>query len=137
MEANGSGGVPLYIDGEATAAVVKTDKRRLDRALANLLDNARNHGGGATAVTVAVIDDRVRIMVDDDGPGVPVEDRVQIFERFARGEASSRRTGSSGVGLGLAIVAEHTQRDGGRTWAETAPSGGARFVIELPTCPPR
>lgn len=133
MQSNGDAEVPLLLEGRASAATVRADKRRLERVLSNLLDNARDHGGGATAVRVATFDGRVRIMVDDDGPGVPVQDRLQIFERFARGEGSSRRTPSSGVGLGLAIVAEHTRRQGGQAWVEAAPSGGARFVVDLPT----
>lgn len=133
MQSNGDAEVPLLLEGRASAATVRADKRRLERVLSNLLDNARDHGGGATAVRVATFDGRVRIMVDDDGPGVPAQDRLQIFERFARGEGSSRRTPSSGVGLGLAIVAEHTRRQGGQAWVEAAPSGGARFVVDLPT----
>jgi len=133
MQSNGDAGVPLLLDGRASTAIVRADKRRLERVLSNLLENARDHGGGATAVRVAAFDGRVQIMVDDAGPGVPVQDRNQIFERFARGGGSSRRTPSSGVGLGLAIVAEHTRRQGGRTWVEAAPSGGARFVVDLPT----
>lgn len=135
MQSNGEAEVPLLLEGRASGATVRADKRRLERVLSNLLDNARDHGGGATAVRVTSFDGRVQIMVDDAGPGVPVQDRKQIFERFARGGGSSRRTPSSGVGLGLAIVAEHTRRQGGEAWVEAAPSGGARFVVDLPTSP--
>jgi two-component system, OmpR family, sensor histidine kinase MtrB len=135
MQSNGDSTVPLVLEGRARVATVQADKRRLERVLSNLLDNARDHGGGATAVRVATVNGHVRIMVDDDGPGVPDNDRSQIFERFSRGEGSSRRTPGSGVGLGLAIVAEHARRQGGQAWVESAPSGGARFVVDLPTSP--
>ncbi|MGH9095665.1 MAG: sensor histidine kinase [Acidimicrobiales bacterium] len=136
MEANGAAHVPFHLDGGATTAVVHADKRRIERSVANLLDNAHDHGGGATAIGVTSGDGRVQIVVDDAGPGVPATDRSHIFERFARGAASSHRTPGSGVGLGLAIVSEHTKHYGGRTWVEDAPAGGARFVIELPTATP-
>lgn len=129
---SGNGQLSLQVEATAAGATVTVDKRRVERTLANLLDNAKEYAGGATAVSVAVQDGRVQIRVDDDGPGVPAAEREQIFERFARGAASSRRTASSGVGLGLAIVAQHTRRDGGRAWVETAPSGGARFVVDFP-----
>jgi two-component system, OmpR family, sensor histidine kinase MtrB len=133
MDANGYGEVPIEIDALATAAVIQVDKRRVERAVVNLLDNARDHAAGATRVTVTMVDERVRILVDDDGAGVPEEDRQTIFERFARGHAPLRQTSNSGVGLGLAIVEEHTRRYGGHCWVDTAPSGGGRFIIELPT----
>lgn len=132
MASNGSSEIPLRIDNGAATVTVSADKRRLERTLANLLDNARDHAGGATGVSVAVVDHRVQIRVDDAGPGVPPGEREQIFERFARGSRSFNRMPSSGVGLGLAIVAEHAHRYGGRAWVESAPSGGARFVVELP-----
>jgi two-component system, OmpR family, sensor histidine kinase MtrB len=142
--------VPIKVDDDAVAGVVSVDKRRLARVLANLLDNARNYAGGATVVTVERVDDPlparradgdadaegvVRIAVMDEGPGVPVEDRARIFERFNRGgEAGRRGGGGDGVGLGLALVDEHVKLHGGRVWVEDRHDAmrGARFVIELP-----
>jgi signal transduction histidine kinase len=79
----------------------------------------------------------VRIAVEDRGPGVPVDERELIFERFARGAAAGRRSGSDGAGLGLALVDEHVHIHGGRVWVEDRSDGtpGARFVIELPAEP--
>ena len=76
----------------------------------------------------------VQIGVEDHGPGVPVEERALIFERFARGVTAGRRSGSEGAGLGLALVDEHVRMHGGRVWVEDRRDGtpGARFVIELP-----
>jgi signal transduction histidine kinase len=78
-------------------------------------------------------DGSVRIEVEDGGSGVPIEERERIFERFYRRsrEAGERGRGD-GVGLGLALVAEHVRLHEGRVWVEDAIGGGARFVVELP-----
>ncbi|WP_406632606.1 sensor histidine kinase [Amycolatopsis sp. WGS_07] len=112
--------------------LVAADRRRLDRVLANLLDNAERYGGGAVRVAAYARDGVVRLEVDDAGDGVPAELRERIFERFSRGLHAGRRDPDSGTGLGLAIVAEHVRRHDGRVWAEERPGGGARFVVELP-----
>jgi two-component system sensor histidine kinase MtrB len=127
--------VPLRI-GQAEAQLrVLGDKRRLERVVTNLLDNADAYGDGAVALTLSREGHRVRLLVDDAGPGVPVADRNVIFERFARGRAAGQRRSTGGVGLGLALVAEHVRFHGGRVWVEGAPAGGARFVVELPVAP--
>ncbi|MDX3191764.1 ATP-binding protein [Streptomyces sp. MN03-5084-2B] len=112
--------------------LVSADRRRIDRVVANLLDNADHYGGGAVAVTVLRHGDRARIVVDDAGSGVPPALRERIFERFARGLHAARRDQDTGSGLGLAIVADHVHRHGGQVWVEDRPGGGARFVVELP-----
>jgi two-component system, OmpR family, sensor histidine kinase MtrB len=123
----------VEIDPHLATDPVLTDKRRVNRILTNLLENARTHGGGITAVTVAMVNGRARIMVDDSGDGVSPDERERIFERFFRGAAAGRRDAGSGTGLGLALVAEHTRLLRGRVWVEdTDPGPGARFVVELP-----
>jgi signal transduction histidine kinase len=115
---------------------VLVDKRRFERILANLLDNAERHGKGAVALRAYRRDGYVRLEVDDAGPGVPAEDRALIFERFARGTKSGSRGAEGGTGLGLALVAEHARVHGGSVWVEEGPDGhGARFVVELPWRP--
>jgi two-component system, OmpR family, sensor histidine kinase MtrB len=104
------------------------DKRRLEQVLVNLVDNAETHGGGCRRVIVEARDHTVTISVEDGGPGVPAEHRERIFDRFARIGTS----GPSGSGLGLAIVARHVGALGGEVRVEDVPSGGARFVVELP-----
>lgn len=106
------------------------DKRRFERIIANLLDNARLHGGGVSRVSIESAPLGHRIAVEDSGPGVSQSDRSRIFERFTRGSAGRSRAG--GTGLGLALVAEHARAHGGSAWVEDVPGGGARFVIELP-----
>ncbi|MFE6864551.1 sensor histidine kinase [Nocardia sp. NPDC057668] len=111
---------------------VRGRKLELERAFANLLDNAVRHGGGITAVTVRRIGDTAVILIDDAGPGVPVGDRERIFERFATARAS-RRT-ATGTGIGLALVSETLAAHGGKVECGERPGGGARFAIRLPIC---
>jgi signal transduction histidine kinase len=77
----------------------------------------------------------IRVVVEDQGPGVPVADRNHLFERFYRGSRAGRRESSEGTGLGLSLVAEHVRLHGGAIWIEEAPVRGSRFVIELPLEP--
>ncbi|NUT48116.1 MAG: HAMP domain-containing histidine kinase [Saccharothrix sp.] len=108
------------------------DRRRLDRVVNNLLDNAERHAGGAVRVAVLRHGDRARLEVDDAGPGVPPDMRERIFERFDRGTRAGSRGGDTGSGLGLALVAQHVQLHGGTAGVEQRPGGGARFVVEIP-----
>ena len=126
--------VPVDIDSDLAGVVVKADKRRLSRVIANLLDNAAKYGDGATRVALRKRGDAVQIAVEDDGPGVPADDREAIFHRFDRGSSAGHRRGIDGVGLGLSLVAEHIRLHGGSVWVEDRDDGqtGARFVIELP-----
>jgi signal transduction histidine kinase len=114
------------------APVVHGDPRRLERVVANLLDNADKYAGGPVRVAVRKQDGRARLEVDDAGPGVPAELREQIFERFTRGALAGRRGAGAGSGLGLALVAQHVHRQHGTVRVEDRPGGGARFVVELP-----
>jgi len=118
--------VDLVTEGSEWFLVV--DRRRIERVLVNLLENAREHGGGAVKVTLRSFDDHFHIIVDDAGPGVAVSERHRIFERFARGTAGRS---SHGSGLGLAIVQEHARAMGGAATVESNPDGGARFVVSL------
>jgi signal transduction histidine kinase len=121
------------IDPTLAATPVLTDKRRVARILANLVENARNHGCGLRAVAVTRCERGARFTVDDRGPGVPLADREHIFERFFRGAAAGRRDGAPGTGLGLALVAEHVRLLQGAVWVDDSPGPGARFVVELPS----
>ena len=113
---------------------------RLARVVANLIDNARLHGGGEIEISVTEALNEAEpvasawIAVEDHGPGVLPEDRGLVFERFARGGAAGRCATGEGAGLGLALVDEHARLHGGKVWVEDRLDGepGARFVIELP-----
>jgi two-component system sensor histidine kinase MtrB len=126
--------VPVELDASLAGLVVHADKRRIVRVIANLLDNARKYAGGATSVALRRVPGGIQITVEDRGPGVVDEDRERIFDRFGRGVSAGRRGSSEGVGLGLALVAEHVRLHGGRVWVEgrTDDEDGARFVVELP-----
>lgn len=121
--------VPIVVARGAPEEVA-LDKVRFERILGNLLQNARNHGGGPLRIEFTAPDaGRFRMAVEDGGPGVAQGERERIFERFARGSASRHRIGT---GLGLALVAEHSAAMGGRAWVQDRVGGGARFVVELP-----
>jgi signal transduction histidine kinase len=109
---------------------VRTDRRRLERIVANLLDNAREHGGGREVVVVAGHDGRdLRIEVADRGPGVPDQELDRIFDRFTKGDQARAGGGS---GLGLAIVREHVRVLGGSVVARQRKGGGLVVEVALP-----
>jgi signal transduction histidine kinase len=126
------------VEPEAANVVVDVDRRRIGQVLANLLDNAEKYANGATAVVISAAPGVARIAVEDEGPGVPEEERVVIFDRFSRGSAGGKRGGDMGTGLGLSLVAEHINLHGGRVWVEDRLDGraGSRFVVELPIVMP-
>ncbi|HTX62546.1 MAG TPA: HAMP domain-containing sensor histidine kinase [Acidimicrobiales bacterium] len=133
---------PVDVDPAVHGTHLWVDKRRFERVMSNLLENATLYGGGATAVRVALAngerdgsegpDHAVRVSVEDAGPGLPPTERTRVFERFYRGHAAYERGAGTGTGLGLALVAEHVRLHGGKVWADEAQGGGARFTIELP-----
>jgi len=101
------------------------DRRRLEQALGNLVENALRHGRGTVKLTSVAVDGVVELHVHDEGDGFGPEFAGHAFERFSRADAS----GSGGAGLGLAIVAAIAQAHGGTA---TAVSGGAEVVLALP-----
>jgi signal transduction histidine kinase len=109
-------------------AIAKIDPRALSIAAGNLVHNAIAHSpaGGLVTVRAAPREEGFRIEVDDQGPGVPAEDRSRIFAPFTRTESST------GAGLGLSIARRIVEAHRGRIGVEDAARGGARFTIELP-----
>jgi signal transduction histidine kinase len=131
-EALERGGLPRTLLDNGVAAApdtVKADPTLLHRAIANLLDNAQKHGGGATHVTVRSADTGVSVEVTDSGPGFPPGDPAM---RFAAFNPESSDTRGTGLGLGLHLVQRIVAVHGGRVWAENRPEGGARVGFELP-----
>jgi two-component system sensor histidine kinase MtrB len=132
---------PVEVDPQVIGTHLWVDKRRFERVISNLLENASLYGGGATVVRVVPGDGKdgrphsVRVSVEDAGPGLPPSERTRVFERFYRGHAAFQRGAGTGTGLGLALVAEHVRLQGGKVWADEREGGGAKFTIELPGQP--
>jgi len=120
----------------AEGVVAAVDAEAFRQMLLNLLDNAVKYGpeDQTVTVTLAAADaaGRVRVSVDDQGPGVPPAERERVWERFWRLERD-RGSAVAGTGIGLAVVRELAALHGGRAWVEDPPAGrGARFALELP-----
>jgi signal transduction histidine kinase len=122
----------LEVDASGVSAgAVDGDPDVLRRVVRNLLDNAARHAAGRVAVALTELAGTVHLVVDDDGPGVALEDRPRVFERFVRlDDARARDRGGSG--LGLAIVAELVAAHDGTVRVGDTALGGARFEVILP-----
>ncbi len=125
--------------GDSGENVAYTGQRGIDvvcrptlvrRAVANLIDNAVKYGGNAR-VKIVHDADRVMIVVDDDGPGIPLGEQEKVFAPFYRREAA-RDPAKAGVGLGLSIARTVAREHGGDVTLKNRDSGGLRAFIELP-----
>lgn len=121
---------------EERLAAVPGDPGGVRRILDNLLENAARHAGPAASVAVAVTASGSSsiVVVEDDGPGIPVAERTRVLGRFARG-ANAR--GVPGSGLGLAIVAAEARRHGGGLELSSSPLGGLRATVRLSAADPQ
>ncbi|TCO82636.1 Na+/proline symporter [Plasticicumulans lactativorans] len=134
-------GVALALDldaaAPAAASVITGDTDRLTQVFINLLSNAVKFcpdADGRVAVRLRADAARVRIEVEDNGPGIPADQLQQVFEKFH--QVSSQQAGKpKGTGLGLPISQKIVERHGGRIWADSAPGRGATFIVELPHQP--
>jgi signal transduction histidine kinase len=124
--------VPMPADNQAV--VVAGAQQQLARALSNLVDNAARHATSVVQISVSNDADTARLVVDDDGPGIPPEDRERVFERFTRLD-NGRARHDGGSGLGLAVVRSILTSHLGTIRIDDSPLGGARFVAELPALP--
>ncbi|RXZ43073.1 two-component system sensor histidine kinase RstB [Crenobacter cavernae] len=111
------------------------DRVLLTRALDNLLGNARRYARTTIRARLELAGDTVRLTVDDDGPGIPFDEREHVFEPFVRLDASRARD-TGGHGLGLAIVASVMRAHRGEVRVDERPEGGARFVLAWPKLGP-
>ena len=112
---------------------VRADAAQLERAIANLLENAvRYSGGKQTLVRARVVNDRLMVRIVDRGPGIPQSEIFRVFEPFY-----TLRSGGSnhGSGLGLSIARGFIEVNGGSVWAESVPGQGTTFVVEFPLEP--
>lgn len=128
------GSVEIDLDGVEHVQFVG-DARLLTGLVRNLLDNARRHARTLVRVRLsATVSGSVRLVVEDDGPGVPSSDRARVFDRFTRlDDARSRDGGGAGLGLSVALAAARAH--GGSIEIVDAESGGARFIVALASVP--
>ncbi len=140
--------VPLALEGMASSAehvtldipedlpMVAADKGLLERAVANVIENALKYSPAGESVLVAAstMADQVQLRVADRGPGVPDDAKERIFEPFQRYGDSPR---GAGVGLGLAVARGFTEAMGGTLSAEDTPGGGLTMVLALRLVPGR
>jgi two-component system sensor histidine kinase KdpD len=122
----------VSIQGELP--LLRADAAQLERAFANLLENASRHSGGHTvSVRARAVGKRVVVRVVDRGPGIPSAQRERVFEPFYR--SGTERSGHRGSGLGLAIARGFIEANGGTIAVESLPGQGTTFVVEFPTAP--
>ena len=113
------------------AVQLEGDPVLLRQVVRNLLTNAVRHAAGEVAVSLTEVDERAQLLVEDDGNGVPPEERDRIFQRFVRLDESRTRD-AGGSGLGLAIVDKVVGALGGTASVGESRAGGAAFEISLP-----
>ena len=128
---NGTDGNIVIDMSAVSAAVIDGNRRHLVRLVDNLLANAGRHCRTRVRVSLAEQGETALLIVDDDGPGVPIDQRETVFDRFSRID-DARSSEHGGAGLGLAIAREVAERHGGSIVCEDAPLGGARFTVVLP-----
>jgi signal transduction histidine kinase len=119
--------------GDLAQGRIDADPEMVSRVVRNLLENARRHAGpdGTVRVSSVAVGNRLRVEVDDDGPGIAPAERERVFDRFHRSDTARTRAGG-GSGLGLAIARGIVEAHGGTIRAEESPLGGARVRFELP-----
>src|SRR5580692_4219834 len=122
---------PVEIALPADLPLVDVDAALVTRALVNILENAAKHTPPGTRITISagLETDAVRLVVDDNGPGLPPGPPEQLFAKFERGRSEAD---VGGAGLGLAICKAIIEAHGGRVTAAQRPGGGARFTLTLP-----
>ena len=129
-EASRTRRLPIDTRG-VSAGRVRGHRDEINRVITHLLDNAARHAASTVEVSLRADGDTVYLLVDDDGPGVPVHERERIFERFVRLDEARQRD-EGGAGLGLAVVQTVVTASGGTITVSDSPLGGARFQVELP-----
>jgi two-component system sensor histidine kinase KdpD len=110
--------------------LVEADAAQLERAFANLIENAARYSGGRPVSVVSrLVAGNIVVRVVDQGPGIPEREWERIFEPFEHGEAAK-----AGSGLGLAIAKGFVEANGGRIAIESLPGQGTSFVVTMPPC---
>ena len=123
--------IDVALDLAGGLGTIAADPRLLSRAVCNLLSNARRYADTSVVLRAARSGEGVTIVVEDDGPGIPVEEREQVFAPFYRLDRSRDRA-TGGFGLGLAIARKAVALHGGSLTIDDGEMGGARMVILIP-----
>ena len=125
--------IELTVEGHALpeGQRVELDLKSMPYALTNLLRNALKYARSKITVSAEVVAEQILIHVDDDGIGIPEDERKRVFYAFTRLDRSRDRT-TGGYGLGLAIVRLVMEQHGGTAKADESPLGGARFTLSWP-----
>jgi two-component system, OmpR family, sensor histidine kinase KdpD len=126
---------PLTITVEPDLPLLRFDYVQIAQVLVNLLENAVKYTADGTAIAVSAyqVPGAVEISVHDDGPGIPPEHQLRLFDKFYRASAA---TAAPGSGIGLAISKGLVEAHGGRIWVESEPGSGTTFRFTLPLPPP-
>ena len=120
----------VYVILPEDLPTIRVDFHQWVRVLEHLLGNALVYSGPDSPVRVgaSATSREVRMWVEDEGPGIPAEERERVFDKFYRGKSAAA---ASGTGIGLAITSEIVRFHGGRVWVEDVTPHGARFMIAL------
>jgi len=121
----------FWLIGDQSTQFMAFDPKKLERAIGNLIGNAENYAKSRIAISVSVDQAGCSIYIDDDGPGIPIEQRKKVLEPFTRLDDSRTRS-TGGHGLGLTIVQQIAQWHRGTLEICGSPLGGARFVFFWP-----
>jgi two-component system phosphate regulon sensor histidine kinase PhoR len=124
-------GFKLVTKIDAGLPETELDENAMTLLLLNLLENAVKYGKGEIAVYLTRVGDLLRLVVGDQGPGIPRDEQKRIFDRFYR-TRQARGTNVRGSGIGLALVKHIAEAHGGRVTVESEPGKGAAFIVDLP-----
>ncbi|MCR2805877.1 sensor histidine kinase [Paenibacillus soyae] len=127
------GAITLTVERPFPAKTIRVDRDRLAQVLANFIENAQKYAGHPAMLTITARDEGnwIRIVISDNGKGVPEADIPFVFDRFYRGEKSRSRA-FGGAGLGLAICKQIVEAHGGQIGLRSRPGEGAAFYVTLP-----
>lgn len=128
-------GIKIELELAARGSRLAFDERRIEQVITNLMTNAIRYGRQQGVIRIATKSTRegaagsIEVAIEDDGPGIPVEDRERLFAPYVRGEG---QTDCEGLGIGLAICRRVIASHGGTIRVDSGELGGARFVFTLP-----
>lgn len=124
-------GLELATKLDADLPPTMLDENAMTLVLLNLVENAVKYGRGQITVYLTRVGDRLRLVVADQGPGIPLDEQKRIFDRFYR-TRQARETRARGSGIGLSLVKHIAEAHGGSVTVESEPNQGAAFIVDIP-----